>query len=103
MRWMLSAENQVRWVQSTGMFPLRDSMLEQLGDYSTSHPQWMEAVKLLSQGEMTPQLASWRLVRVMLEDGFRDMFDTIRHPDLTDGQVPLILKQMEETAEDLNQ
>ena len=35
----------------------------------------------------------------MLEDGFRDMFDTIRHPDLTDGQVPLILKQMDETAD----
>jgi hypothetical protein len=41
-------------------------------------------------------------VRVMLEDGFSDMFDTIRHPDLTDGQVPMVLKQMEETANDLN-
>jgi len=38
----------------------------------------------------------------MLADGFRDMFDTIRHPDLTDGQVPLILKQMEDVAGDLN-
>ena len=38
----------------------------------------------------------------MLEDGFRDMFDTIRHPDLTDGQVPLILKRMDDTAQDLN-
>jgi hypothetical protein len=38
----------------------------------------------------------------MMEDAFRDMFDTIRHPDLTDGQVPLILRQMEETAEELN-
>jgi hypothetical protein len=38
----------------------------------------------------------------MLGDGFRDMFDTIRHPDLTEGQVPLLLKQMEATAEDLN-
>jgi len=77
--------------------------MELLADYSAGHPQWAEAVKLLSQGETTPQLASWRLVRIMLEDGFRDMFDTIRHPDLTDGQVPLILKQMDGTAEDLNQ
>jgi ABC-type glycerol-3-phosphate transport system substrate-binding protein len=102
MRWLLSAENQARWVQSTGLFPLRNSTMELLGDYTASHPQWAEAVKLLSEGETTPQLASWRLVRVMLEDGFRDMFDTIRHPDLTDGQVPLILKQMDDTAEDLN-
>jgi ABC-type glycerol-3-phosphate transport system substrate-binding protein len=102
MRWLLSAENQARWVQSTGLFPLRNSTMQLLGDYPPSHPQWAEAVELLSDGETTPQLASWRLVRVMLEDGFRDMFDTIRHPDLTDGQVPLILKQMDDTAEDLN-
>jgi ABC-type glycerol-3-phosphate transport system substrate-binding protein len=103
VRWMLAPENQARWVQSTGLFPLRDSTLQQLTEYAQSHPQWAEAVRLLPEGETTPQLASWRLVRVMLEDGFRDMFDTIRHPDLTDGQVPLILRQMDETAEDLNE
>jgi hypothetical protein len=37
----------------------------------------------------------------MLGDGFRDMFDTIRHPDLTEGQVPLILKEMDATVADL--
>jgi hypothetical protein len=103
MLWLLLPENQARWVQSTGLFPLRDSTMQLLADYSASHPQWAEAVKLLPEGETTPQLASWRLVRVMLEDGFRDMFDTIRHPDLTEGQVPLLLRQMEQTAEDLNQ
>jgi ABC-type glycerol-3-phosphate transport system substrate-binding protein len=102
IRWILSAEIQARWVQSTGLFPLRTSTMELLGGYSASHPQWAGAVNLLSEGATTPKLASWRLVRVMLEDGFRDMFDTIRHPDLTDGQVPLILKQMDDTAEDLN-
>jgi ABC-type glycerol-3-phosphate transport system substrate-binding protein len=103
IRWMLSAENQARWVQSTGLFPLRDSTMDLLAGYSAEHPQWAEAVKLLPQGATTPKLASWRVVRVMLADGFRDMFDTIRHPDLTEGQVPLILRQMDETAEDLNQ
>ena len=102
IRWILSAENQARWVQSTGLFPLRDSTMNLLADYSASHPQWAEAVKLLADGQDTPQLASWRQVRTMLEDGFKDMFDTIRHPDLTDGQVPLILKQMDDTAQDLN-
>jgi hypothetical protein len=100
---MLSPENQSRWVQSTGLFPLRSSTTDLLGDYSASHPQWAEAVRLLPNGEMTPRLASWRIVRNMLSDGFRDMFDTIRHPDLTDGQVPLILRQMEETANELNE
>jgi ABC-type glycerol-3-phosphate transport system substrate-binding protein len=103
VRWMLSAENQARWVRSTGLFPLRASAMDLLADYSATHPQWAETVKLLPNGQMTPKLASWRTVRVMLADGFRDMFDTIRHPDLTDGQVPLILKQMEETAQELNE
>jgi multiple sugar transport system substrate-binding protein len=103
MRWMLSPEIQARWVQSTGLFPLRSSALELLGDYSTNHPEWAEGVKLLSSGRIVPQLASWRLVRVMLGDGFADMFDVIRHPDLTDGQVPVILKQMDDTAAELNQ
>ena len=103
MRWMLSPENQARWVQSTGLFPLRASAMDLLADYGKTHPQWTEAVKLLPGGKITPQLASWRLVRVMLRDGFADMFDTIRHPDLTDGQVPVVLKQMDETATDLNQ
>ena len=102
IRWMLSAENQARWVQSTGLFPLRSSTMDLLADYSASHPQWAEAVELLPNGSMTPKLASWRIVKIMLEDGFRDMFDTIRHPDLTDGQVPLVLRQMQETADDLN-
>jgi ABC-type glycerol-3-phosphate transport system substrate-binding protein len=102
IRWMLAPENQARWVQSTGLFPVRDSTMNSLADYSSSHPQWAQAVKLLPQGQMTPQLASWRRVRVMLQDGFRDMFDTIRHPDLNEGHVPLLLKQMESTAEELN-
>jgi ABC-type glycerol-3-phosphate transport system substrate-binding protein len=102
IRWMLSAENQARWVESTGLFPLRASTMDLLSGYSADHPQWAGAVAYMSSGEVTPQLASWRLVRVMLEDGFRDMFDSIRHPDLTEGQVPVILKQMDETAEELN-
>ena len=103
VRWMLSAENQARWVQSTGLFPLRASTMDLLADYASSHPQWAEAVELLPNGSMTPKLSSWRIVKIMMEDGFRDMFDTIRHPDLTDGQVPLVLRQMEEIASDLNQ
>jgi ABC-type glycerol-3-phosphate transport system substrate-binding protein len=102
MRWMLSPANQARWVQSTGLFPLRTSTMDLLTDYGKTHPQWSEAVKLLPSGKITPQLASWRLVRVMLSDGFADMFDTIRHPDVTDGQVPVILRQMDDTATDLN-
>lgn len=102
IRWALSSENQAEWVKSAGLLPLRASTLDLLADYSADHPQWAEAVKYLSSGEVTPQLSSWRLVRVMLEDGFRDMFDVIRHPDLTEGQAPVILTQMDEAADELS-
>lgn len=102
VRFMLASENQVQWVRSTGLLPLRMSMASQLADYSKEHPQWAAAVNRLPEGRLTPQLGSWRAVRIMLGDGFRDMFDTIRHPDLTDGQIPLILKQMDETVTDLS-
>ena len=102
MRWMLSPDNQARWVRSTGLLPLRTATMDLLADYSKEHPQWASAVNLLPGGTTFPQLASWKNVRVMMGDGFRDMFDTIRHPDLTDGQVPLILRQMDVIAEELN-
>jgi sn-glycerol 3-phosphate transport system substrate-binding protein len=102
IRWMLAAENQAKWVQSTGLFPLRSSTTGLLSDYSSTHPQWAQAVELLPNGNMTPKLASWRNVRVMLSDGFANMFDTIRNPDLTEGQVSVVLKQMEEIANELN-
>ena len=102
MRWMLSPENQAQWVRSTELFPLRTSTMNLLADYQKDHAQWAAAVKLLPHGQLPPQLGSWRVVRIMLGDGFRDMFDTIRHPDLTDGQIPLILKQMDETVTDLS-
>lgn len=103
MRWMISAENQASWVQSTELFPLRTSTVSLLADFQADHPQWAAAVEMLPDGDLPPQLASWKVVRIMLGDGFRDMFDTIRHPDLTDGQVPLLLRQMDETANELNQ
>jgi multiple sugar transport system substrate-binding protein len=102
IRWMLSPENQSSWVKSTDLFPLRSSEMNLLADYAATHPQWAAAVKMLPEGKQSPQLASWRTVRTMLGDGFRDMFDTIRHPDLTEGQVPLILKEMDATVADLD-
>jgi len=96
-RWLLSPENQKKWVEFTGLFPLRTSSLDLLGDYKDSHPQWAEAVALLPQAQIEPQLASWRKVRVMLGDGFDAMF----HSNTPAGRVAEILAIMESTSRDL--
>jgi multiple sugar transport system substrate-binding protein len=96
-RWLLSPENQKKWVEVEGMFPLRNSAFELLGDYQKSHPQWAAAVGLLPQAQMEPQLASWRKVRVMIGDGFNAMFQS----NTPAGRVAEVLAIMDTTATDL--
>lgn len=98
MDWLLNADNDARSARTTGLFPLRTSTMSLLADYEASHPQWGMAVNLLPQGSLQPQLGSWRSVRVMLGDGFTQMF----RASLPSGQVPVILAQMESTSHELN-
>jgi multiple sugar transport system substrate-binding protein len=97
VRWMLSKENQSRWVSTTGMFPLRTSTLNLVADYAAAYPQWVEAVKLLPQAQGTPRLASWRQIRLVLGDGFDFMFRI----NMPVGEVAAILAQMDTAVQDL--
>lgn len=97
VRWLLSPENQEKWVEVTGLFPLRSSSLELLKGYKVGHPQWGAAVDLLPQAQIEPQLASWRKIRVMLGDGFESMFSS----NIPAGRVAEILAIMESTSSDL--
>lgn len=98
VRWLLDNQQDARWVETTHLFPLRASTLNLLGDYEKTHPQWTQAVELLPEGEMQPQLASWRTVKIMLGDGFTHMYRV----NVSSGQVAAILAQMESTARDLS-
>ena len=98
IRWLLDAKQDARWVETTHLFPLRTSTLDLLTDYRKTHPQWAQAVELLPQGELQPQVASWRTVKVMLGDGFAHMYRV----NVPSGQVAAILAQMESLARDLN-
>jgi ABC-type glycerol-3-phosphate transport system substrate-binding protein len=97
VRWLLDNEQDARWVEATHLFPLRTSTLDLLADYEKTHPQWVQAVGLLPQGEIQPQLASWRKVKIMLGDGFKHMYDV----SVPSGQVPAILAQMESISRSL--
>ncbi|MBL8051018.1 MAG: extracellular solute-binding protein, partial [Anaerolineales bacterium] len=99
IKWLLDNQQDARWVETTHLFPLRSSTLDLLGDYERTHPQWRQAVDLIPQGEMQPQLASWRTVKIMLGDGFRQMYRV----NTFSGQVAAILQQMETTAKDLSE
>lgn len=96
-RWMLSAENQAQWVESTGLFPLLNPVLALIGQYRTASPQWEAAVEDLSLAQGVPQLASWRKVRYVLEDGTNVIFQTNTPVD----QIPSVLTEMDTTAKEI--
>ena len=98
VRWLTDKKQDARWVEATHLFPLHTSTVELLGDYEKTHPQWKQAVDLLPQGELQPQLASWRTVKIMLGDGFAHMY-RVNTPS---GQVAAILAQMETISKDLS-
>jgi multiple sugar transport system substrate-binding protein len=98
VRWLLDPEQDARWVETTHLFPIRESTVELLADYEKTHPQWAQALELLPEGELQPQLASWRTVKVMLGDGFAHMYRV----NVSSGQVAAILALMESTSRDLS-
>jgi len=99
IRWMLENEQDARMVEATHLFPIRTSTVDLLGDYGKTHPQWAQAIKLLPQGEIQPQLASWRQVKTVIGDGFTHMYRV----NVPSGQVPAILAQMESIATGLGE
>ena len=97
-RWLLTPENQVQWVEATGLFPLRTSLLDMVGPYRAASPQWDAAVNALSLAQGVPPLASWRKVRYVLEDGMTVIFQTNTPVD----QLPSVLAEVDAMAEELN-
>ena len=97
-RWLLSPENQAQWVEATGLFPLRNSVLELIGPYRAASPQWDAAVGYVSLAQGVPQLASWRKVRYVLEDGVTVIFNTNTPVD----QLPSVLTEMDSMAKELS-
>ncbi|MBN2385430.1 MAG: extracellular solute-binding protein [Anaerolineales bacterium] len=98
VRWLLSPEIQVDWIQATGLFPLRLSALDSLAGYRADNPQWAAAVELIPDLVTVPQLASWRTVRYVLEDAALSIFRF----DLAAEEIPGVLAEMDATAEELN-
>lgn len=99
VRWLLSSENQARWVVATGMFPLRISSYEALTGYRGSHKQWDVAVGYMDNLATQPQLASWRKARLVLGDAAKFIFRN----NLSLDQIPGVLTEMDTTVQELTE
>ncbi len=69
-----------------------------LKSYAISHPQWAQAVGLLDLAELQPKMASWRTVKYTLGDGLYSLFRL----NIPASEVPSVLEEIQETAEDLD-
>lgn len=98
VRELLSPENQAKWVEATGLLPLRFSALDHLEKYRSDHPQWNIAVGYIPEAQGTPQLASWRMAQHILGDGTEFIFRT----NLAVEKIPSILNEMDATVEEIS-
>jgi ABC-type glycerol-3-phosphate transport system substrate-binding protein len=96
IRWMLAPEIQLRWSRETGTFPMRTSTMALL-DIRSANPQWAAAFDLLPQASTYPKLALWSKARLVLGDGFFQLFQLA--PSAND--VSRTLKMMDDTVKDL--
>lgn len=99
MREMLSPVNQVRWVRENGLFPMRMSTVDLLENIRNANPQWAAAVDLLPQAKPYPQALGWPKARLLLGDGFFQLFQL----NPTSNDVADILEEMDATLQDLLQ
>lgn len=97
VRWMLSPENQARWARESGLFPMRTSSLALMDNIRNANPQWAAAFDLLPQAKTYPQSALWSKARLVLGDGFFQLFQLA--PSETD--INRTLKTMQSTVDDL--
>lgn len=98
IRWMLSPENQARWARETTLFPARTSALALLDNIRSANPQWVAAFDLLPQAKIYPQSSLWSKARLVLGDGFFQLFES--NPSQSD--VIRTLHLMDDTVADLS-
>ena len=96
IRWMLAPENQARWARETSTFPMRASAMPLL-NIRSANPQWAAAFDLLPQAKTYPQSALWSKARLVLGDGFFQLFQLAP----SENDVSRTLKLMDSTVQDL--
>jgi len=99
VRWLLSPENQARWIEVSGTLPTRASTTQELSRYASSHPQWATAVELLPYAQVEPSFPSWSVVRWAVSDVGTQVFRSYFVPE----RIPATLQLLDETAAELDE
>jgi multiple sugar transport system substrate-binding protein len=95
LKWFLTLEQQTKWAQTSGYYPIRASTLPLLDTYAGENPQWASGLELLSCSFVETDITSWASVRGLLQDYFSEM---IFGPA---ALIPDLLEELDEAAAEM--
>jgi hypothetical protein len=98
IKWIIAPEQQVKLIEKTGTYPLRESTLDYLEEYRSIHSQWAEALRMIRRAKTEPGYQSWSVVRWALSDAARQLFKYY----FTVEEVPKLLEFLDKTAFELH-
>lgn len=98
IKWIIAPEQQVKLIEKTGTYPLRESTLDYLEEYRSRHSQWAEALRMIRRAKTEPGFQSWSIVRWALSDAARQLFMYY----FTVEEVPVLLEFLDKTAFELH-
>jgi multiple sugar transport system substrate-binding protein len=96
-RWMLLPKNQAQMISASGALPISSSTVDQLSDFRTHHPQWNAALSYLPNAQSAPNLATWLLIKPVLEDAAWQSLQL----NVTTDKIPTILQQLNAISAEL--
>jgi ABC-type glycerol-3-phosphate transport system substrate-binding protein len=96
-RWMVSPQNQAKWIESNASLPLGAAVLPLLDAYKSQNPQWAATVALLPDARLEPNTASWDMVRWSVSDAGGRLFSPLFPATL----IPQMVGMLSDTAAEL--
>jgi len=99
IRWLSQPTQQARLLATMGTLPLGNLVMEQLGDYGEQNPIWQETVDTFNRYRVLPVDADWQVIAPVLEDAAWQLWMT----EITQEQIPAILVQMDDLAQELSE
>jgi ABC-type glycerol-3-phosphate transport system substrate-binding protein len=68
IKWMLTPENQVMFVEKTGTFPLSSEVIEQVDVEAEIYAIWKDSLQYLPYAQAEPSFREWYVIEKVLED-----------------------------------
>lgn len=99
IRSLVTTDNQVALSENNAYLPLSRSALSALNAKSDLPEQWFQAADLLEGAAAEPRLASWKVVRSIVQDAFAEVVDVRFEP----GTLSLLVRELAEMAAEFNQ